>query len=100
MLLVEEAAEHPCLKAYRRGTFYCQLQNGDLAFKKIVIDEQNQLIIETEHAERIDVIADGSLQASAEGNSLVFDLTTVKTYCRIEAHSEDDAIFSNPIMVI
>ena len=54
----------------------------------------------TEHAERIHVIADGSQQVSAEGNFLVFDLANVKTYCRIEAHSEDDSIFSNPIMVI
>lgn len=100
VLLVEEASEHECLKGYRNGAFYCQLKNSDLAFKKIVIDEQNRLMIETEHAMRIKVIADGSLQVSAEGNHLIFDLANVKTYCRIEAHSEDDAIFSNPIMVI
>lgn len=100
VLLVEEAAEHACLKAYRDGAFYCQLQNGELAFKKIAITDQNSLVIETDHAARIDVIADGALRASAEGNSLIFDLSNVKTYCRIEAHSEEDAIFSNPIMVL
>lgn len=100
VLLVDEATEHDCLKAYRDGAFYCQLQNGELAFKKIVMDEQNRLIIETEHAERIDVIADGKVCATVPGNRLEFDLTNVKTYCRVEAHSAEDAIFSNPIRVV
>ena len=101
ILLTAEASEHDCLKAYRNGEFYCQLKNGILGFTKITITEDNLLHIETVNADRIDVIADGSLKASVNGNSMVFDMSTVNTYCRIEAHNQEqeDSIFSNPIRV-
>ena len=99
VLLVDAPTEHACLKAYRDGSFYCQLKNGNLAFRNILITDDRQLIVETENADRIDVIADGAVQVSVNSNSCTFDLSNVKIYCRIEAHSEDDSIFSNPIMV-
>lgn len=102
ILLAAETSEYACLKAYRNGEFYCQLKNGALGFDRITIDENNLLHIETKHADRIDVIADGSLKASENGNSMTFDMTDVKIYCRIEAHNpnQEDSIVSNPIRVI
>ncbi len=99
VLLVDNATEYDCLRAYRTGAFYAKCYNTNLAFRKLFVDEDNQLVIETENAARIDVIADGAVRKTAEGNRCIFDLSQVRTYCRVEAHSEEDSIFSNPIMI-
>ena len=76
------------------------MDSGLIVFEGVqILYEDNHLIVETENADRIAVIADGAVQLSVSDNRCTFDLANAKTYCRIEAHSEDDSIFSNPIML-
>ena len=95
-LLVTEATEHGCLKAYRNGAFYSQIGNTDLTFTNIALNSRT-LTVETSGANNIKVITDGTAKLYS-GNTCTVTVPTNATYVRIEAASDDDTIYSNPIM--
>lgn len=106
-VLLCEADEHSCLKAYRSGAFYGQIYNSDLAFTNIEYnDSTNNLSVVTIGAEKIDVIIDGITTTYNSGNVSV-TVPDGSTYVRVVGYKamqeerylgEYDMIFSNPIM--
>lgn len=97
ILLVDEATEHKCLQAYRKGAFYGQLKNSDLKFINISFNNR-ELSVQTENAEMIKVVIDG-IATELSGNSVSVSVPKSATYVRAEGHSEDDIIFTNPIIL-
>ena len=63
-----------------------------------IIYSNGWISVETENAERIDFIIDG-VTTSFSGNSAYIAIPINSKYCRVEAHSQSDSIFSNPIMI-
>lgn len=96
ILIVDEFTEHACLKAYRNGRFYGKIHNTDLRFESIVL-ENNQVDVTTNNAEYINFIVDGDYNRIS-GSSATFTVPSDATYIRIEAHTSEDSIFSNPII--
>lgn len=97
VLIVPEATEHECLKAYRNGSFYSRL--GDTNLKFIDISYSNgTLNVETENATKIDVIIDNQ-KTSYNSNSVTVNIPLSAIYVRVEASNVNDRIFSNPIIL-
>lgn len=96
VLLVNDKTEHDCLKAYRDGAFYGQIKNTSLKFKSIGLIGRN-LLITTENANYINVIIDGNA-TQYNTNTVSITVPDDAVYVRAEAHSDDDSIFSNPII--
>ncbi len=97
ILLVPEFTEHECLKAYREGRFYSKLYNTNLVFKSIAFDEStNTLSVETSNADHINVIVDNN-STRFESNLVTTTIPSDAVYFRVEAHNENDSIWSNAI---
>ena len=96
ILLVSEFTERECLKAYREGRFYGRIKNSNLNFLSISLSG-NTYSVETENADYIKIIIDGE-QQQITGNSASVEIPNGATYVRSEGWTDDDAIFSNPIM--
>lgn len=97
MLLVPSKTEYNCLKAYRKGEFYGQLKRTDLTFTGIGFTN-NVLSVSTNNAETIDIVVDG-VKTSYSASSATQSIPSGATYVRAEAHTSEDSIFSNPIMI-
>ena len=97
-VLLCEPEAHACLKAYRDGNFYSQILDTDLRFNGINFDEStNKLSVSTSNANSIKVVIDGEA-TTYTGNVTTVDIPVDATYVRVEAYSDIDSIFSNPIM--
>ena len=57
----------------------------------------NQINVSTNNAEYINFVLNGDYNRVV-GNSATFTVPTSATYVRIEAHTSEDSIFSNPII--
>ena len=97
ILLVDEATEHKCLQAYRKGAFYGQLKNSNLAFTNISFSN-GTFEVSTANAETIKVVIDG-VATEYNCNSVSVAVPDNATYVRAEGHSADDIVFSNPVML-
>ena len=99
VLLVSEKTEYNCLKAYRDGNFYGKLANTPLAFTNISFNsETGELTVAAHDATRIKIIINKNEQ-EISGNSANIVVPLNATYCRIEAHNNENSIYSNPIMI-
>lgn len=97
ILLVDEATEHKCLQAYRKGSFYGQLKNSNLAFNNVAFSN-GTFTVNTANANKINIIIDG-VATEHEGNSASVNVPINATYVRAEGHSDDDIVFTNPIIL-
>lgn len=97
ILLVTEATERECLRAYREGRFYSRLDSTDLKFTSISF-VNNTLSITTQGANTIKIIVDKN-ETTFSGNSASMTIPFNAVYARVEAVSDDDRIFSNPILL-
>lgn len=96
VLIVDEFTEHACLKAYREGRFYGKINNTDLKFENISLLD-NQVSVATNNAEYIDFVVDGEYNR-VTCSSATFAVPSDATYIRVEAHTSEDSIFSNPMI--
>ena len=97
ILLVSTKDDHNCLRAYRNGCFYGQLHNTNLAFTDISYSN-GTVSASAQNATSIDIIVDG-VKTTTSGTSATKSGISGAKYCRVEAHSADDSIYSNPIMI-
>lgn len=97
ILLVPEADEHNCLKAYRNGEFYGQIGNTNLAFTNISFSD-GEYTVEAANCNKINIVIDGTY-SEYSGTSVSVEVPQNATYVRAEAHSSDDSVFSNPIIL-
>lgn len=95
-ILLCSPTEHDCLVAYRNGRFYSRMDNTPLDFKSIVC-ANGTLTVETVNADTIKIICDGET-TSYSGNLASFNIPTNAVYVRVQAKSETDKVFSNPII--
>lgn len=96
--LICNPTEHDCLKAYRDGSFYCGMYNDDLAFTNISFIN-GTMSVQTSIPARIKfVTALGTTEE--DGTSFSKAVSMADKYVRAEAHTEENSIFSNPIMLI
>lgn len=99
ILLVEDLTLYECLKAYREGRFYGQLSNTDLAFDSIRLTGRVLAVtVASDDAVTIRVVIDGRA-TEYSGRTAEVILPESVTYVRVEAHTEGDSIYSNPIML-
>lgn len=99
MLYVPEFTAHACLKAIRKGEFYAKLKNTELIFSKIAI-ENNSFVVKTNESATIRFIADGeTIKESTSVSEESCSLSGIKNYIRAEAETENDKLFTQPIMM-
>lgn len=99
MLIVPELTDHECLKAIRNGTFYTKMYNTTLGFDHISV-KNGSMVVETTTPATIRFVVDGNVVYENENStSEAYPLNTVMTYIRAEAETEDDRIFTQPIMM-
>jgi len=103
IVLVDNLTEYEILKAYRQGAFYGALYGDDLGFSMVEFNGSS-VNIETEGADKIRVITEKGIMLETNGNTVSYTVPRTSTgaynitYVRIEAESENDMIFSQPIM--
>ena len=95
ILLVPQKTERDCLKAYRDGHFYGRLNNTDLAFTNISLDDKT-IIVNTNSATSITIIEDG-IRTVYSGNFCTHTVSSNAVYVRAEANSTDNTIYSQAI---
>ena len=96
--LICNATEHDCLKAYRNGSFYCGMYNDELKFDNIVFGGTS-VHAETSVSANIKfVTARGEYNFT--GTSATKTVSYADRYVRVEAHTDNNSIFSNPIMLV
>lgn len=99
ILLVPEKTEHDVLVAYRKGAFFARINNTALAFTDISFDVDSYTIEASANgASSMAIIIDGNY-TTHQGNAVSMSIPRNATYARIEAYSDNDKIFSNPIML-
>lgn len=97
VLLVSELTEEAAARAYREGRFFGALQGSGLAFERIDASE-DEIVVETNGADRIDVVSDRSVVQTAFDEDVSYEVTGRETYVRIEASDDGgERIFSQPI---
>lgn len=98
ILLVDEFTEQKCLEAYRNGNFYGKINNTDLRFEGISLASDNTtLTVKTNNATSIKFVVNG-VATEYRASEAKHVLPNAATYVRVEAHTDSDSIFSNPIM--
>lgn len=97
VLLTRSRDEHTCLKAYRDGAFYCKIGQSDLEFTNIKLVD-NVLNVETNNATSICVVINGS-KSTHNGSFCSVNIPQSARYVRVEAHTSDDSLFSNPVIL-
>lgn len=98
ILLVPDFTERECLKAYRDGRFYGKLADTNLAFSSINLSSSNVLTVDTENAETIKIVSNGKTVYTGSGNHAEHRVNGNAKYIRVEAHTDYDSIYSQPIM--
>lgn len=96
VLLCSEFTEHECLKAYREGRFYGSIYDTDLKFSSIVL-VGNSLSVVADNATRLEFVVDG-IYHEVNGSSASYNVPGEATYVRVEAHNDENSIFSQPII--
>lgn len=96
VLLVNDFTEYECLKAYREGRFYGAIYNTDLKFSNIALNGHH-LNATADNADYINVVVNG-VYTRVDSDTVSFDVPSNAIYVRLEAHNEENSIFSNPIM--
>lgn len=96
VLLVPEATEEECLKAYRNGHFFGRLWNTDLAFTQIALNGKT-ISVSTNSAESITFVEDG-VRTTKAGSVASYTASNNAVYVRVEADTETDTIYSQPII--
>lgn len=96
ILLCNQYDEHTCLKAYRDGCFYGALYNTSLRFNSIDLNDMN-LTVSAIDADYLYFIIDGEYMRK-EGNNATITLPDNIIYVRVEAHNNENSIYSNPIL--
>lgn len=98
VLVVPEMTQHECAKAFRNGNMYCKLENTDLKFTEIAINNRI-LSVSVNKPALIKVIGDGCTLSEVQNvQSTTFDTGNLHYYVRVEATTSDDRILSQPIM--
>lgn len=98
VLLVPEATEEAAARAYREGRFFGALAGTGLQFERIHATT-DEVVVDTNHAEGIDVIAGGDVVHSAAGTTATYRPTERDRYLRIEAYDDSgERIYSQPIV--
>lgn len=99
ILLPEALTEYGCLKAYRTGRFYSKIENTDLCFTDITLSGSSlHVAVDSTDDASIDIICDGN-HTLISSKSTDYAIPKNATYVRVEAITENDRIFSNPIMM-
>lgn len=98
MLIVPELTQHECLRAIRNGCFYAKIANTELRFTKIAV-ENNALTVTANASGTIRFIADGITVKETTGTTASYPLENVGTYIRAEVETENDRLFTNPVML-
>lgn len=96
ILLCSEFTEHECLKAYREGRFYGSIYNTDLKFSSIVLSNYTLSVV-AENADYLNFVVDG-VYNRVNSNSASYNVPAGSTYVRVEAHNNENSIYSQPIM--
>ena len=96
ILLCNEFTEHECLKAYREGRFYGSIYNTDLKFSSIELSGYTVSVV-ADNADHLEFVVDG-VYHEVNGSSGSYNVPAGSTYVRVEAHNNDNSIFSQPIM--
>lgn len=96
VLLVDEFTEYTCLKAFRNGNFYCKERFTDLDFDEIYVNDHN-IRATASNANQFKVIIDGE-STTYQGNNINITVPQKTTYARIEASTNNNKIYTNPII--
>lgn len=98
VLFVHEATQRECLRAIRYGRFYAQIRHTDLAITSL--SESNGIYtITVNKSATIKAIANGQIISTTTGTQLVVPTTDKMVYLRFEVITDDDAVYSNAIML-
>ena len=97
VLLVPEATEHECLKAYRDGRFYAKIYGTALKFDDISLNGRT-VTVSAPNAEQIEMVTNRGTEV-VRGSVATFTIPLGAIYVRVHAHGLGDDIFSNPIML-
>ncbi|NLX66837.1 MAG: hypothetical protein GXZ19_08755 [Bacteroidales bacterium] len=106
LLLVDEYTDHNCLKSYREGAFFgSQFGSEELIFTNISL-EKNHLLVQINREANISIISDQGVSKVDGTDRVKFkiprgsdNLPTIK-YVRVEAETDSERIFSQPIRFI
>lgn len=97
-ILLTEPSVYNCLKAYRDGAFYGKVGLTDFAFTNIAYDG-SVLNCEVNKNAQITIVTDTDTQTK-NGTSASFEIDKNNfIYARIEAKTNDDSLYSNPIFL-
>ena len=102
MLLVEQATEHACLKAYRDGSFYGCL-TGDGPFVEAFEAAESSVSIVLNDSAEIRFVADAQVVASVNDDRATFNVpqqdgSAAVTYVRVDVrHADGERLFLQPV---
>lgn len=97
--LTDTPTQETLLKALREGSFYSQINNTDLAFTGFDYNKQSGVLtVSTNNAQYLNVVVDGEY-TRIDSSGVTFDVPKNAKYVRVEAHTSEDSIYSNPIML-
>ena len=97
ILLVNTIDEHSCLQAYRIGAFYGQINHTSLTFDEVSLSGSTFTVTASE-ADKIIIVIDGE-STEYQNTSVSVSIPDSATYIRAEAHTADDSIYANPIIL-
>ena len=97
VLFVPDSTQENILKAIRKGAFYAQIKHTSLALTNMVVNGHSVTITVSESA-TIKTIIDGSVADTTTGTTKTINVPNGATYVRFEVSTENDAIYTNPIM--
>ena len=97
VLLVPEATEHECLKAYRNGVFYGKERQSEMIFDSISFDGST-FRVSSPTATTIKIVIDG-VGTDYSVSSKEISIPSSATYCRAEATDGTNKIYTNPIIL-
>ena len=97
ILLVDEATENACLRAYRNGEFYVAYYGSGLTFTSIEANDSG-ISVSTNGATAIHIFVDGVKTEYSTSNA-VKRFSSVPIYARVEAFDQTgERIMSQPII--
>lgn len=100
VLVVPELTQHECLKAFRNGNMYIKYADTDLAFTNISMSGKT-MTISTNKNSTIRFVVDGVVMKQSSGvTTASYDAVKALNYIRAEAETEDDKIFTQPVMFV
>lgn len=97
MLLVPEATEHECLKAYRNGNFYGALSGNVIHFTTIQANETT-VTATVDLPSTLKIITNDGVVKEVVDESINYDVKDSDVFVRIEAYKDREILYSQPIM--